>query len=531
MQPISFMRRRLAGLRYRLATRDIGAILVTMAVATYVVVAIDLYEDSLTADSATAMIELDEALSLGVLLSVLLLGFTLRQYRLQKREMARRIAAERQARELAYQDPLTGLANRRQFEEALTTAIASPPRAGAAHALLLLDLNGFKQINDVHGHGIGDEVLIILAARLLGAVRDGDLVARLGGDEFAVLSQHLAGPEAATGLARRLMRVCDEPVTTGRVRHTIGTGIGIALLPQDATDPGEALRRADIALYRAKAERRSAYRFFEAEMDQQIRLREALERDLRAALDAGLLHLRFRPCFDLRSGAITGFDAIPGWHHPVHGDLPPDRFVPIAEDTGLIHALGRWMLTEACEAAQAWPGHVSLAVDIFPGQLRDAGLPAQVAAILNDSGLSPDRLELDITESALVGDPQAAGTLCAGLRRLGVRVALDNFGTGYSSLYHLRHIKLDRVKIDRSFIEQIGDSETSRIVSALAGLGDGLGMDVSAEGMVGGTDGRAALLRHGIHTASNGAALLDQAESLLLARRAAALNGTEPAPY
>jgi diguanylate cyclase (GGDEF)-like protein len=395
------------------------------------------------------------------------------------------------------QDALTGLPNRRQFDEALQAAIASPPSADATHAVLLLDLNGFKQINDVHGHGVGDEVLVVVAKRLQRAVRNGDLVARFGGDEFAILSRHLLGAEAAASVALRVIQSLQEPISTGKAKHQVGAGIGIALVPHDAATPVEALRKSDVALYRAKAERRSALRFFESGMDQQIHDRDRVEQELRVALASGQIRPSFRPTVNLRTKQITGFEATAQWDHPRLGELGPDRFIPIAEDAGLIHELAAQVLRKACAAALRWPTDVTLSVDLVPSLLKDNDLTQKILAILADSGVAPQRLELDITESALVQDLEAARRILGGLREAGVRIALDNFGTGYSSLYHLRNFKLDKIKIDRSFITSMGSTrQSAEIVNALVGLGHGLGLTVAAEGIED-TQQQAALLGEG----------------------------------
>lgn len=464
--------------------QDLSVLIIALLVATYIAFEYDVYghESSETVHEET--IELNEALTLGGLVAGGMLIFSIRRYVAQKREMRRRIAAEQQARELAFQDPLTGLANRRQFDDALRTAIASPPRTGGAHALLLLDLNGFKQVNDIHGHGIGDEVLIVIAQRLLGAVRPGDLVARLGGDEFAILAQHLAGSEAATTIARRVLHNVDTPITTGASTHRIGAGVGISLLPADADTLEEALRKADVALYRAKAERRSALRFFEEDMDRQVQARAEMERELRAAVAADAIQPLYQPSADLKTQRVVGFEAVPRWIHPVLGEIPPERFIPIAEDVGLMHELSERLLRAACRAAMHWPPDVTLSFDIQASQLQDTALKARVTRILQESGLAPARLEIEITESAIVRDLDAARNVLGALREVGVRIALDNFGTGYSSLYHLRNFKLDKIKIDRSFIASLGNArESTEIVNALVGLGRGLGLTVTAEGV------------------------------------------------
>ena len=483
-------------MRHRVSIQDLALLCAIMLVLAFIAFEVDIFTTEGVVTKAEQTIELDETLLLGGILAVGLLIFGAQRYFDQKREMARRIAAERQVRELAYEDPLTGLANRRQFEEALRMAAASPPTAGAAHALLLLDLNGFKQINDGHGHGTGDEVLVVVAQRLLRAVRDGDLVGRLGGDEFVVLAQHLLGPEAASNIALRIIQGLSEPIAAGGNSHDIGAGIGIALLPSDAHTAPEALRKADVALYRAKAERRSAFRFFEEDMDRLVREREKVERDLRNAIEEGVIQPRFRPSFDLRTGNVVGFEALPCW--TLGGvDIPPSRFLPIAEEAGLDHELARRLLERACRAALQWPAHVTLSIDVLAGQLKDPELWRTILAILEGTGLSPDRLEVEITESMIVHDLEAAKMALGPLREAGVSIALDNFGTGYSNLYHMQEFKLDRVKIDRRFVENMDEADAAKMIQALAGLGRGLGLAVSAEGIPGAYS-NSSLLRSGV---------------------------------
>jgi diguanylate cyclase (GGDEF)-like protein len=471
-------------IRHRVSIGDLALLAAVMAVAAYIAFDVDVFMHESQLTPRKAIIELDEMALLGALLAVGLLAFGWRRYAEQKREVRRRMAAEAQARELAYQDVLTGLPNRRQFDEALRAALDAPPRAGGAHALCLLDLNGFKQVNDVHGHGIGDEVLIVIGQRLRGAMREGDMVARFGGDEFAILAHHLAGPEAAANVALRAIEMLEAPIAGGHTLHHVGAGVGIALLPADATTPEEALRKADVALYRAKAERRSALRFFEPGMDQRIHERAAMERALRDAIAAGAIEPMFQPTFDLGTRAVVGFEAVPRWVHPTDGPIPPERFIAIAEDVGLIHELAEHLLRQACAVAVGWPAHVRLSIDIVPVQLKDNQLAARIVGILRETGLPAERLEVEITESALVADLEAARTILGALREAGVRIALDNFGTGYSSLYHLRNFKLDKIKIDRSFVETMrSERESAAIVDALVGLGHGLGLTIAAEGI------------------------------------------------
>jgi diguanylate cyclase (GGDEF)-like protein len=484
-------------IRHRRSIKDLSILVAILLVGLFVAFEVDIFanEDKMTVHEET--VELDEVLLLGGLLAVGLLVFAIRRYREQKQEAARRIVAEQHVRELAFQDGLTGLPNRRQFDEALATALASPPRAGAFHAVLLMDLNGFKRVNDIHGHAIGDELLMVVAQRLLCAMRNGDLVARFGGDEFAILACHVAGAEAATGVAMRVIEALEAPITTGAATHSVGVGIGIALSPSDGSEAAEVLRKADVALYRAKAERRSALRFFELQMDQQVRERERLEQALRAALLDRSIATVFRPTVDLNSRKVVGFEATPRWTHATFGEVPPERFVPIAADTGLIHELAAQVLREGCEAAANWPHYVSLAVDLYPIQLRDSKFAARVLAILAETGLAPHRLEIELTESALVQDMDAAREILGALRAAGIKIVLDNFGTGYSSLYHLRNFKLDKIKIDRSFIASMAsEQQSAAIVGALVGLGSGLGVTVAAEG-IDETQQRASLLHSG----------------------------------
>ncbi len=450
-------------------------------------------------------IELDEVLLLGGLLLALALAlFTLRRYVEQRREMLRRAAAEREIRRLAFQDPLTGLPNRRRFDDELQRALGALPRAQAMHGVFLLDLNGFKQINDLHGHDTGDDVLIAVAHRLLSVMREGDLVARLGGDEFAILAQHLLGPESAKNLARRVIQALDAPIEIGKKSHRVGVAIGIASIPDDATTRREILRKADVALYRAKAERRSAMRFFEAQMDRHIHEHDRMEQELRAALAADQVRPVFEPSISLESGGVLGFEAMPRWVHPQWGEIPLSRFIAVAEQTGLVHELADRVLRHACAAAKRWPREIQLAVDLLPGQLTDKELPARILDILRTYAIASSRLELEITESALVRDVAAAEVTLGALHDAGVRITLDHFGTGYSTLYHLRKCKLDKVKIDPIFVAGMSsEREKERLVSGLVGLGHGLGLAVAAGGI--GSEGEgASLLFSGCHVGQGG---------------------------
>jgi len=347
-----------------------------------------------------------------------------------------------------------------------------------------LDLNGFKRINDVYGHAAGDQTLMIVAQRILGAARDGDLVARLGGDEFAIVATQMPSSESATGLALRVIAALEKPIVAGQVEHRISAGVGFCLLPYPSASADETLRRADVALYKAKKEGQSALRCFDDDLDRQVRERDYLERQLRHALGAGDIQPHFQPLVDLGTERIVAFECLARWSHSTLGDVPPERFIAVAEDMGLIRSLTDHLLTTACRVASAWPAHIGLSINLSPIDLKDSSRGDQILDIVRHSGLSPRRLEVEITESALVRDMEAARTVLEALRTAGVSIALDDFGTGYSSLYHLRNFKIDKIKIDRSFVRDLSDGrEKPEIAAALIGLGAGLGLTVTAEGI------------------------------------------------
>jgi diguanylate cyclase (GGDEF)-like protein len=479
--------------RHRVAIQDVAFI-----IGVILLLGFGAYEFSFTGSiEADKRIDFTETLVLGAVIVILILYLGWRRVRDQEREIGRRVTAERRAHELAHTDPLTGLANRRELERAVRACLDAPPGAEEVHAVLMLDLNGFKRINDAYGHPEGDTVLFILAERLRTATRDRDLVARVGGDEFAMVARHLAGPEAATNVGLRILSEIETPIQCGAHRHKLTAGIGIALIPRDGSTAEELLRKADIALYRAKSEPRSAIHFFEEEMDRHVRERDSIERELATAIGTDALGPWYQPIVDLKSGDVVEFEALARWHHPTLGDVSPDRFIPIAENCGLIRELSDWLLRCATRDALAWPSHVILSFNISPAQLKDRTLGLRILNILAESGLSPTRLEIEITESAIVRDTDAAREVLSALRAAGIRIALDDFGTGYSSLFHLRNFKLDKIKIDRSFIQAMGwEAESAAIVRALTGLANGLGLTITAEG-VEGVEERDALMQQG----------------------------------
>ena len=380
-------------------------------------------------------------------------------------------------------DPLTGLSNRTLFQERLTEAIAMTRRGGHC-ALLCLDLDRFKLINDTLGHPVGDELLRAVAGRLSGVVREGDTVARLGGDEFAIVASGLKSPEHAVALAERIILAFEDQFEIDGRRIMAGTSIGVSIAPKDGTSADMLLKEADVALYLAKAEGRGTFRFFEPEIDAPIRQRRLVEFDLRNALPAEDFVLHYQPVLDLKTGRVTGFEALIRWQHPVRGMVSPAEFIPIAEETGLIVPIGAWALQTACQAASGWPDDIEIAVNLSPVQFKRGHLLDMVQGALTASGLAPNRLELEITELILLENSSDKLALLHQLRALGIRIALDDFGTGYSSLSYLRSFPFDKIKIDQSFIKDVNtNKESVAIVGAVVGLARSLGMTTVAEGL------------------------------------------------
>ena len=394
------------------------------------------------------------------------------------------VAAEVQAQQLTRQDALTGLPNRALFHDRLADVLAHARRRGGATAVLSLDLDRFKAVNDTLGHAVGDALLRTVADRLRGAVRDTDTVARLGGDEFAILHDAAEQPQAATALARRLVELIGRPFLLEGHLVNVGASIGIALAPADGADPDRLLKSADLALYRAKGDGRGTFRFFEPGMDVRAQARRALELDLRKALLLHEFELHYQPQLNLETGRVKGFEALLRWQHPGRGLVPPLEFIGLSEEIGLIVPIGAWVLRQACREAMRWPEPMTVAVNLSPAQFADSGLVGTVRDALRTAELPARRLELEITESVLLQD--SAGTLAVlhELRALGVRVAMDDFGTGYSSLSYLRSFPFDRIKIDQSFVRDMATNpDCAAIVRAIAGLGTSLGMTTTAEGI------------------------------------------------
>jgi diguanylate cyclase (GGDEF)-like protein len=384
---------------------------------------------------------------------------------------------------LAHYDTLTGLPNRVLFREQLDGSLKWVQR-GQKLAVLFLDIDQFKMVNDTLGHPIGDELLKSIALRLRGCLRETDTVARLGGDEFAIIQTSIAGPDDAVDLVTRIQMAVRECCETGGHQLVSDASIGIAIAPNDGTDPDQLLMNADLAMYCAKAEGRGTYRFFKHDMDAGLKARRALESDLRHAVTCGELEVYYQPVVSLRDNTITRFEALARWRHAKRGMISPAEFIPVAEETGLIVPLGECVLRTACLDAAAWPNDIGVAVNISPVQFRSGGLVRMVSEVLAASRLSPQRLELEITEAVLIRDDESALAIINQLRGLGVGIALDDFGTGYSSLSYLQRFPFDTIKIDRSFIKDIAKPEGSRcIVQAIQSIADARNMATVAEGV------------------------------------------------
>ena len=398
-------------------------------------------------------------------------------------EISEREAAEARAQSLARHDPLTGLANRRHFLEELDRRLTLIGNESCAFALLFVDLDRFKPINDVHGHAIGDQLLQVIATRLSSCLRDDSFVARLGGDEFAVLLEDAKDREGVASAARRVLHELSAPILVNGLKLAVGASIGIALCPEDGRDAAELLQRGDAAMLRAK-EDRGAYKFFDSSIDEELKWKAALETELRTAIPNGDIVPYFQPVVRLDTGALAGFEVLARWPHKLRGMISPTQFIPVAEEAGLVDAMFWALLAQACRKSLDAPGEFMLAVNISPSQVRDQWFPEKVLRTLRETGFPAQRLEIEVTESAMIGDMERAKRSLLSLKNQGVKVALDDFGTGYSSLFLLRALPIDKLKIDRSFVSSLtADRENATIVRALVGLGNALGLEVTAEGV------------------------------------------------
>jgi diguanylate cyclase (GGDEF)-like protein len=399
-------------------------------------------------------------------------------------DITERKRAEQEIERIAHHDALTGLANRPLLHSRIDQALGRMRRYEESFAILCIDLDRFKIVNDTFGHQAGDVILRQVTDRLLQCARDIDTVARIGGDEFVVLQANVGKPEDVTPLAKRILLAMSAPCDINGNPVVIGASIGIALAPSDGATADELLRHADLALYRSKSNRRNDFCFFDAEIGQSATRRVKLDLELREALARGQFELWYQPWINIASGRIAGCEALLRWRHPVRGLISPMEFIPTAEETGLIRPLGDWVLRRACRDACGWPNHIKLAVNLSAAQFLGGRLSESVLDALAEAGLEAKRLEIEITETLIIDDYEGPREALRQMRDHGIRVALDDFGTGYSSLTHLRQLLIDRIKIDRSFVAEITTrADCAAIVSAVIALGNSLGVAITAEGV------------------------------------------------
>ncbi len=390
--------------------------------------------------------------------------------------------AEAKIARLEHYDSLTGLPNRAAFNACIDATLETAAKDGSSFALMCLDCDRFKEVNDVFGHVAGDEFLRRISERLQSAV-GGAFLARTGGDEFVVIATDIDQPSAIEALANRLLAAVDDDIAVNGHALRAGISIGIAIFPVDGGDVTTLIANADAALYRAKEDGRGMFRFFKADMDQQLRERRLLQQELRSAVERNELTLYYQPQARI-TGKIIGFEALARWRHPQRGFVPPATFIPLAEESGIIVAMGEWIMREACRQAASWPNPLQVAINLSPVQFRHGDLPGMVHSVLLETGLSPSRLELEITESVLIGDFSRAVSILRRLKTLGVRIAMDDFGSGYSSLSYLQSFPFDKIKIDQTFISNLGrNPQSATIIRAVIGLARGLELPVLAEGV------------------------------------------------
>lgn len=433
------------------------------------------------------------AASIG-LVALLIVGTGVSTYLIERKTNS---DGETRIAHIAMHDALTDLANRHQFTQALQIECNRRRQFGRPFALLMVDLDRFKPINDTLGHPTGDIVLQRVARRLRAAVRAGDMVARIGGDEFAILSFGAGDMDTANAISRRIVEILARPmVINGNVIELSGS-VGLALAPEHGETPEELIQHADIALYAAKRDGKNTFRSFEPALMDEIQRRRSLEAALRRACMREEFSLVYQPVFASKTGKLSGAEALLRWTCPERGEISPSEFIPIAEDLGLVSRIGNDVLRKACKDAAGWPDYVNLAVNVSPVQLLDPRLPQTVSQALTDANLDPQRLELEITETALLNNDEAALKTITKIRGMGVRISLDDFGTGYSSLSYLHRFPISRIKIDRSFVQKLPhDTGSASIVRAIAQLGSSLNMQITAEGIE--TDSQLSFIRqHG----------------------------------
>jgi diguanylate cyclase (GGDEF)-like protein len=391
------------------------------------------------------------------------------------------IEAQTNAEKLARHDALTGLPNRRLFIEAIARITDEHDQPAA---IFLFDLDRFKPVNDAYGHDAGDEVLCILADRFAAHRDELGAVARLGGDEFATMLPTGGGSAHAVRVAQLINVIVSQPIELANCTVEVGATIGIALFPQDGTDASSLLRAADLAMYEAKSDEACRYRFFQPSMENQVQERALLHADLRRAIAANEIRPHYQPLVTIEGGELVGFEILARWYHPVRGMIMPDAFIAVAEELGVLTDLTYRVMRQACADARHWPGHLGLSLNLAPSQLRDPTLVARLLDILSENGIAPGRIEIEVTENALITDLEATREVLSALQKHGMSIALDDFGTGYASLNHLRDLRFDKIKIDRSFVSALdAGGKNAEIVRAMISLGKSLGLTTTAEGI------------------------------------------------
>ncbi|MGL5115833.1 MAG: putative bifunctional diguanylate cyclase/phosphodiesterase, partial [Beijerinckiaceae bacterium] len=426
---------------------------------------------------------LERLVPVAVFSALAILIFAWLSYAHVKRVTQNMLSSEEKAQHLAGHDALSGLPNRLRFTEHLTALVGRVESDGVGLAVLFVDLDKFKEVNDTHGHAAGDQVIIGCAERMARQLRANDVLARFGGDEFAIIQTGVRTPLDAEMLARRLIDSIRPAFQIGDAEAYVGASIGIALAPQNATDAAELMRLADIAMYRAKNSGRNRACFFEQRMDDTLRIRKVVEDDLRHAIVRNELELHYQPQVSADGSRIMGVEALVRWRHPTLGIIPPMEFIGIAEERGLIVQLGEWVIRRACLDAAGWEG-VTVACNVSAIQFRQTDFVQSVAHALRETGFDATRLELELTESVVVADADQAESSIMELRSMGVKLALDDFGTGYSSLIYLRRFAFDKIKLDKSFLDSLEDTgESAILVHSVVHLGRALGLTVTAEGV------------------------------------------------
>jgi diguanylate cyclase (GGDEF)-like protein len=429
-------------------------------------------------------VKLDEYMAFAFLAVFMLIAILVVRSKELAAEIRGRHEAESMIQRLARNDALTGLPNRRCFCDELERRIAAVGATGGQVAILFIDLDRFKSVNDAHGHAFGDRLLQAVTDRLENVCQSDEILARMSADEFAILSDTLSDRERPARLARRVLAALERTFRIDDRTVDISASVGIGLSDGGSTTVQTILQRADIALFRAKSSGRNSFAFYEAGFDAQVHARAVIEADLRRALRGNEIVPYFQPLVSIESGAVTGFEVLARWHSPEHGEIKPEDFIPVAEDTGLIGDVAWTLLRQACVAALNWDPAITIAVNLSPIQFQDPWLAQKVMAVLAETGFPAGRLEVEITENALVADFETARATVLSLKNQGVRIALDDFGTGYSSLHSLRELPFDKVKIDRSFVSTHSESDDSRkIVAAIVSLSHSLGLPTTAEGI------------------------------------------------